>query len=71
MIKEHEQDRDIVTDKGFKMLGDWPLEHGALHCTVQDLYFVFREQMIRSPELTIRDGQTLVNNGICREKGNK
>ena len=30
LIKKHEQDRDIVTDKGFKMLGDGPLDHGAL-----------------------------------------
>ena len=52
LIKKQRQDRDIVPDKGFKMLVDGPLDHGALS---RNLYFVFREQMIRLAELRMRE----------------
>ena len=55
LIKNQRQDRDIVPDKGFKMLVDGPLDHGALS---RNLYFVFREQMIRLAELRTRERGT-------------
>ena len=49
----------------FQDVGCGPLDRGALS---RNLYFVFQEQMIRLAELRMREGKTLANNGLCREK---